>query len=306
MLDKHQIKYEFSLLTQKLKTSTCNSNPSSSFKTGLLPENKKKNRYPNVLPLESTRVHLYCNDCYTRNQCTQNVPTRCTCQEENYINSNYVSTPLSDIIGRYFIASQCPLSNTYESFWRIWQNNIHMIFMLSDFVEDGVLKCNQYFPIIPHQENQYGNFKLKLNSVLEQKILIREFTLKNMYHQNEPSRKVYHVQYAHWPDHGVPQNIEDVLSMIQISENFFNHYRSPIVVHCSAGIGRTGTFISIYNCINSLRISGECNIERIVQKLREERYGSVTREMQYEFIYSVVVFYMNLCSISTLKNNKMG
>jgi receptor-type tyrosine-protein phosphatase epsilon len=294
MLDKDQIKKEFSQLTLKLKQST---NPMS-FKTALLPENKKKNRYPNVLPNESCRVHLSCNKCHST-KCTQ---TCYSCQEENYINSNYVSTPLSENYGRFFIATQCPIPNTYETFWRmIWQKNVGMIFMLGNFVEDGVLKCNQYFPVTP-QEIQYGSFKVRLNAIYDQHLLVREFTIKNMY-SNEPCRKLYQVHYTRWPDHGVPEMMDDVLSMIQIAENFFIQYDSPIVVHCSAGIGRTGTFISIFNCINALRLSGECNIMNTVEKLRQERHGSVTRESQYEFIYSAVLHYINGINIKQLDNN---
>jgi protein tyrosine phosphatase len=288
MLDKELIKKEFSQLSQKLKQTQY------SFKTGLLPENKKKNRYPNVLPIESTRVQLYCNNCFSRTKCTH----RCTCSEDNYINSNFVSTPLSQNLGRYFIAAQCPMPSTFENFWRmIWQNNVKMIFMLSDFEEDGVLKCNQYFPVQMHQEIQYGSFKIKLNSVIEQNVLVREFTIKDVTNNsNDNIRKVFQVHYTRWPDHGIPNQIDEVLAMVQIAENFFNHFGSPIVVHCSAGIGRTGTFISIFNCINALRVFGQCNVLNTVALMREERHGSVTRESQYEFIYSVVMHFMSVCN----------
>jgi protein tyrosine phosphatase len=292
LIDKQQIKKEFAQLSLKLKSQ------SPSFKTAQLNENKKKNRYPNVLPLESTRVQLYCNNCF----CTKSNQTRaCSCQEDNYVNGNFVSTPMSESVGRFFIAAECPMPSTYEAFWRmVWQNNVRMIFMLSDFEEDGVVKGHPYFPVNANVEGVYGSFKVKLNSVLEQNVMIREFTIKNI-QQNE-TRKIYHVHYRCWPDHGVPGCVDEVLTMIQIAENFFNHFGSPIVVHCSAGIGRTGTFISIFNCINSLRMCGRCNIVNTVEKLRSERFGSVTRESQYEFIYQVVMYYMTICN--NIKNVK--
>jgi len=108
-------------------------------------------------------------------------------------------------------------------------------------------------------------------------------------------KKLYHAQYLGWPDHSVPESANDIFPLIHLSDNVNRLFdcTSPMVVHCSAGIGRTGTFISILNCIISISMHGMCDVAKIVEKLREERYGSITTKEQYKFIYKVIHAYIS-------------
>jgi len=280
---KLQIKKEYKLLKEKEKNKRY---AISHFLTSSLPKNINKNRYPSYPAYESTRVKIYCDHCNTLDT------RKCDHDHDDYIHGNFVTSPLRE---RTFIACQAPLPNTMIHFWKmIWQNNISLVLMLTLFEEAGAVKCHQYFPT-SSEPFKMGDFVIQLICQTNQNnVIIRELILKNIRCPNE-EKKVFHAQYLGWPDHSVPESVNDVFPLIHLSDNVNRLFSctSPMVVHCSAGIGRTGTFISILNCIISISMYGTCDVAKIVEKLREERYGCITSKEQYKFIYKVIHAYIS-------------
>jgi len=282
---KMRIKNEYQLLT---KNETEKQYSQSQFFTSSLQQNSHKNRYKNIPVYETTRVKLCCDFCMNLHQEPGNNP--CQLFNDDYINANYISSPIRD---KHYIACQGPLPHTALSFWRmVWQHNVSLVIMLTLIEEDGCVKCYQYFPD-DGNEKVYGDYVVSLSSktsLEKDSIIVRELILKNK-NQPKTEKRIYHAQYCNWPDQSIPESVDEIISLIHMINNF-NNVHSPIVVHCSAGIGRTGTILSIMNCIASIRLSGSCDVAQTLMKLREERYGCVTAKYQYKFIYTVIIAYI--------------
>ena len=249
--------------------------------------NRSKNRYESVLACDETRVHLFGRD-----------PDRN--YDSDYINANYVSDVNNS---RKYIACQAPLLGTIHDFWlMVYTHNTRVIVMLTDFVENGVEKAVKYWPnlnsitVIDYFSIEYVSKKC-IQGV--NNIVIREFKLSHSH--IDLVKTVHQVQYLGWPDHGVPDDIESILLLSNTVDylQYFEEQRNntdfvsilpPIIVHCSAGVGRTGTYIGVNNCIEKLKFDGEVKIYKIIRKIREQRHGAITKEKQYEFIYKCVVY----------------
>jgi len=261
-----------------------------------------KNRYKNIPAYEATRVKLLCDFCQMHHQESSTCSNLCNMVNDDYIHGNYISSPLRD---KHFIACQAPLAQTALSFWRmIWQHHVGLVVMLTLIEEDGCSKCHSYFPDCFNNVMNFGDYLVLLSSKTSLEsgsIIIRELSLKNLRYPDEEKR-IYHAQYCNWPDQSVPESIDEIFSLIHMMNNVNNVNHSPIVVHCSAGIGRTGTIIGIMNCIISIRLHGNCDVAQTILKLREERYGSVTAISQYKFIYKVILAYISKFCIFS-KNN---
>jgi len=294
---KERIKNEFNLLTQ---TEQEKQYSQSQFFPSYLQQNIQKNRYKNIPAYESTRVKLLCDYCQMHHQ---DYHFNCNMVNDDYIHGNYISSPLRD---KHYIACQAPLPQTALSFWRmIWQHNVKLVIMLTLIEEDGCVKSHQYFPDSSFNAVMtFGDYLVLLTSktCLEGGVIIRELSLKNLRFPDEEKR-IYHAQYCNWPDQSVPDSIDEIFSLIHMINNVNNVNHSPIVVHCSAGIGRTGTIIAIMNCIVTIRMNGNCDVAQTVLKLREERYGSVTAIAQYKFIYKVILAYISKFCIFSKNNN---
>jgi len=250
------------------------------FSDALKQENKAKNRYINIIPFNSTRVVL---------------PTKSDDISNNYINGSWVKTESG-----LFIATQAPLPHTFADFYRmIWESNAKTIVMLTKYIEDGKLKADNYLPEekIPLK---CGEIDVELISidVPSDHFVVRTLKLA------KGSQKciVSHYYYVSWPDHGVPQP-ESLLSMMKVVLSSTSQDKSPTIVHCSAGVGRSGTWIAlctllhiIEKAINEYNIP-TINIMETLQKLREHRMGMFTHISQYEFAYNTI--------LAHLKNNKL-
>eukprot|EP01130_Rhizamoeba_saxonica_P004695 TRINITY_DN1907_c0_g1_i1.p1 TRINITY_DN1907_c0_g1~~TRINITY_DN1907_c0_g1_i1.p1 ORF type:complete len:272 (-),score=32.60 TRINITY_DN1907_c0_g1_i1:142-957(-) len=229
------------------------------------------NRYQSVLAIENTRVLVHDS-----------------CGESDYINANFVSSPSKQ---KNFIACQAPLPNSFDTFWRmVWDQQSRVVIMLTDLVESGDCKADQYwpnagFPVL-YDNSLLVTYREKKNIVGVNNIIIREFRVTCI--NTNTSRNLYQIQYIGWPDHNVPNHPQDVLTLIHTSQHFQTEESGPIIVHCSAGIGRTGTLIAVYNCIQFLDLKGHCKINDVVERVRKERYGSVTTVDQYRFIYQMI------------------
>ncbi|KAK1157226.1 tyrosine-protein phosphatase non-receptor type 11b isoform X1 [Acipenser oxyrinchus oxyrinchus] len=257
-------------------------------KEGQKPENKSKNRYKNILPFDTTRVELRDADA--------DVPGA------EYINANYIRSVHED--GRLpdeckvYIATQGCLQNTVNDFWNmVYQENTHVIVMTTKEVERGRNKCVRYWPDVDSQK-EYGLLCVRnMEERPAQDYVLRELEITRL-DREEPPRYIWHYQYLSWPDHGVPNEPGGVLSFLdQVNQAQQSiPYTGPIVVHCSAGIGRTGTIIVIDILVDIISRQGlDCDIDvpKTIQMVRRQRSGMVQTEAQYKFIYMAVQQYID-------------
>jgi len=259
-----------------IETQTAQEQYFGDYKTALVNLNKNKNRYSNVLPPEKTRVKLKVIDGE---------------EGSDFINANFVPglIPKSD---HAYVASQGPLQSTFGDFWRmIWEIEAVVIVMLTKEVESGKLKCDRYWPDFDCPLSIYP-FKVSLESQDDSNVELttRKFTLQNL--ATEESKDVFHFQYTAWPDQRLPVSTTAFLDLAHKADTA-NTTNGPIVVHCSAGIGRTGTFCTVHSIIEKLRLDlqqrpdedPEVNIVKTVLFMREQRPGMVQTREQYMFCY---------------------
>uniref|UniRef100_F7ASC3 Protein tyrosine phosphatase non-receptor type 11 n=1 Tax=Monodelphis domestica TaxID=13616 RepID=F7ASC3_MONDO len=194
---------------------------------------------------------------------------------------------------KVYIATQGCLQTTVNDFWAmVYQENTHVIVMTTKEMERGRNKCFRYWPD-QHCTKDYGCVRVQHVSEREaQGYYVREALLLTPVQEEQP-RKVTHYQYFSWPDHGVPTEPGGVLSFLdQVNQAQSSVPGSgPIVVHCSAGIGRTGTIIVIDILVDTIRRQGlDCDIDipRTIQRVRQQRSGMVQTEAQYKFVYMAV------------------
>ncbi|XP_065890896.1 tyrosine-protein phosphatase non-receptor type 11-like isoform X1 [Dysidea avara] len=254
-------------------------------KEGARPENKSKNRYKNILPFDYTRLTLKDGD-----------PSM---SGSDYINANFISGEVADSRNHY-IATQGCLPGTVADFWRmVYQENCRVIVMTTNEVERGRNKCTRYWPDEGNSQ-EYG--KLYLQCVSEDSTqghyILREFLLQSAVDPGQEPRRVFQFHFKAWPDHGVPADPSTVLSFLKDVNDRQKSYSpnvGPIVVHCSAGIGRTGTFIVIDILLNVLEVEGidnEIDIQKSIMLVRAQRSGMVQTEAQYKFVYLAILHYI--------------
>ncbi|NXP49686.1 PTPRJ phosphatase, partial [Heliornis fulica] len=235
-----------------------------------LAENRGKNRYNNVLPYDISRVKLSDQSCTT----------------DDYINANYMPGYSSK---KAFIAAQGPLPNTIEDFWRmIWEKNIYSIVMLTKCVEQARTKCEQYWP--DKQSKSYGDIIVTMVSeIVLPEWTIRDFTVEK---SNTPeSHTVRQFHFTSWPDHGVPETTDLLINFRHLVHEYSsqNPIDSPTLVHCSAGVGRTGTFIAIDRLIQQIEMENTVDVYGVVYDLRMHRPLMVQTEDQYIFLNQCVM-----------------
>lgn len=252
-------------------------------KEGVKPENRPKNRFKNILPFDHTRVTLKDGD--------PDVPG------SDYINSNYIS---GEVTGseRCYIATQGCLPTTINDFWHmVWQEKSRVIVMITNEVERGRNKCARYWPG-PEEPGVYGNVHVtSLEETLNPHYILRHFEVTH--EKSEEIRHIFQFHFKAWPDHGVPQDPGVVLGFMEDvnlkTKEIQDENPGPTVVHCSAGIGRTGTYIIIDIIIKLIENQGwesEIDIQRSVQVARGQRSGMVQTEQQYKFVYRAIQYYV--------------
>ncbi|XP_068179361.1 tyrosine-protein phosphatase non-receptor type 6 [Antennarius striatus] len=251
---------------------------------GQRPENKTKNRYKNILPFNDTRVIL------------QNADPDVV--GSDYINANYVrNTQWESGNQKVYIATQGCLATTVNDFWQmVWQENTKVIVMTTREVEKGRNKCVPYWPDNETSKN-VGRYVVTCTSLTEStdyKVRVLEICLAD---KPKTCRTIWHYQYMSWPDHGVPLEPSGVLSFLtQVNaKQAENCDAGPMIIHCSAGIGRTGTILvmdMILQTIDTIGLDCDIDIPKYIQMVREQRSGMVQTEAQYKFIYLSVSEYI--------------
>ena len=256
-------------------------------KEGSKAENRPKNRFKNILPFDHTRVPLTGVD--------PDVPG------SSYINANYISGEAPDSY-RCYVATQGCLPSTMSDFWHmVWQERSLVIVMITNEVERGRNKCAHYWPG-PEEPGVYGAMKVtSLEETILPHYILRHFLVANVNEGCKEERHTFQFHFKAWPDHGVPADPGIVLGFMEDVNAKTAELKADgsapgaTVVHCSAGIGRTGTYIiidMIIKFIESVDWDTEIDVQRSVQCARSQRSGMVQTEQQYKFVYRAILHYV--------------
>ncbi|XP_058965904.2 receptor-type tyrosine-protein phosphatase S-like [Pocillopora verrucosa] len=239
------------------------------WKASLARENMRKNRYISIVAYDHSRVKL---------SPIQGVPG------SDYINANFLDGYQKK---KVYIATQGPLPETESDFWRmIWEQDSRTIVMVTNLEERGRIKCHQYWP--PEGARVYGDIQVTLKQAVKlSDFTIRTLNLKKAHGTDERTVNQYH--YTIWPDHGVPTSRSSLLKFVRKASEANPPDAGPIVVHCSAGVGRTGTFIAIHAMLQRLAAEKSVDVFGYVMSLRRDRNAMVYVQEQYAFIHYVLL-----------------
>ncbi|KAA8583679.1 hypothetical protein FQN60_014887 [Etheostoma spectabile] len=270
-----------------------------SFEEASREHNREKNRYPNILPYDHSRVflsHLDGHPC------------------SDYINASYIDGFKEK---NKFIAAQGPKLETVADFWRmVWEQKTATIVMLTNLKERKEFKKNNFF-IVSEQDKcyqywpekgcwMYGNIRV----AMEDFTVLVDYTIRKFCVQYQGSdgprapRLVTQLHFTSWPDFGVPFSPIGMLKFLKKVKAVNPSYAGPIVVHCSAGVGRTGTFIVIDSMIDMMHMEQRVDVFGSVSRIREQRCQLIQTDMQYSFIYQALLEYylygdteLDVCSL---------
>ncbi|XP_031435642.1 tyrosine-protein phosphatase non-receptor type 21 isoform X2 [Clupea harengus] len=260
--------------------------PGNDCTIALLPENGERNRFQDVLPYDDTRVEL--------------VPTK----ENNtgYINASHIRVTVGGDEWSY-IASQGPLNNTCQDFWQmVWEAGVAIIAMVTAEEEGGREKSFRYWPRLGSRHNTvtYGRFKITTRFRTDSGCYATT-GLKIKHLLTGQERTVWHLQYTDWPDHGCPEDFKGFLSYLEEIQSVRRHTNStsdpkntnlPVLVHCSAGVGRTGVVILSEIMIACLEHNEMLDVPTVLNMLRQQRMMMVQTPSQYTFIYKVLIQFL--------------
>nr|XP_022307759.1 receptor-type tyrosine-protein phosphatase alpha-like [Crassostrea virginica] len=253
--DDEVFKREYSMLS-KGELFPCN--------VGKRKENFTKNRYKTTFPYDHSRVILHGDNAFSE-----------------YINASFIED--SNRKSAY-IATQGPKQNTVNDFWKmIWQQNVTQIVMLTNLMEGGKKKCFQYWPDCL-KTGVFGN--VTIENVSEKRYasyISRKFVISHK--EQQMSRDITQYHYTMWPDHGTPEPLSLAIFHSEVFRTNSDENRPPIVVHCSAGIGRTGTFIALDALYKEGKRSGKINVAKYVKIMRSCRMNMVQTYGQYMTIF---------------------
>ncbi|XP_065452217.1 tyrosine-protein phosphatase non-receptor type 13 isoform X14 [Chrysemys picta bellii] len=249
---------------------------------GQTKENRRKNRYKNILPYDTTRVPLG--------------------TEAGYINASFIRMPVGNEEFVY-IACQGPLPTTVADFWQMtWEQKCTVIAMMTQEVEGEKIKCQRYWPDVLGKTIMV-NDRLRLALVRLQQLkgfVIRVLELEDI--QTGELRRVSHLNFTAWPDHDTPSQPNDLLTFISYMRHI--HKSGPIITHCSAGIGRSGTLICIDVVLGLISKDLDFDISDLVRTMRLQRHGMVQTEDQYIFCYQVVLYVLKHLQAEEQKSGK--
>lgn len=251
-----------------------------------LPVNRRRNRYQDVIPFDATRVVL-----------EKPLSIESNGELSNYINASLISDLSGQVHSPFYIAAQGPSQETMNLFWEmIWQQNVRVIVMLTNLIE-GIgfhsSKCSQYWPDLVGNTRRFHDITVQLYDCQDAPdYLVRKFDVS----RNEITRSVIHVQCTSWPDRCAPKNASVLLQLIDVVRALASQYgkndrdnpkTGPWLVHCSAGVGRTGTFIALDQVMRMYDdpMQSEIDVFNAVYQLRKERRYLVQTLSQYTYLY---------------------
>jgi len=238
------------------------------------PTQQRKDRYLNVHPSVDYRVKL---------------PLIKDDPESDYVNACWFESTLPGASTRY-IATQAPVSYAFYDFWRmVWHYRVPLVLMLTDLIENDKVKADKYWSDEVKERVPLGDIAITLLSISRpmKHVTLREFQLS----MGSETRTVQHIQYTGWPDHGAPDPslFENVAALFRLYREFRSKSppNSPVLFHCSAGVGRNGTFITIDVILDNLASKNPLpiNVFNALLELRVARPGSIQTVMQYEFVF---------------------
>ncbi|NWR67919.1 PTPRV phosphatase, partial [Bucorvus abyssinicus] len=237
-----------------------------------LPANVSKNRYPHVLPYDHSRVKL--------SQLGED-------PHSDYINANFLPGYTSQ---QEFIATQGPLKKTIDDFWRlVWEQNVCNIIMLTVCMENGRVLCDHYWPS-ESAPVSYGQVRVHLlTQSSSEEWTMREFKL---WHEGlQAERHVSHLHYTAWPDHGIPESTTSIMNFRELVREHIQSTKGagPTLVHCSAGVGRSGTFIALDRLLQQMKQEKVVDTFGVVYTLRMHRYLMIQTLSQYIFLHSCIL-----------------
>lgn len=257
------------------------------------PVNRRRNRYQDIVPFDATRVALHQPVCV---------------EGENDMSDFINASCISDLTGHggpKYIAAQGPGDETAPLFWEmIWQQNVRVIVMLTNLVEGfgfHSVKCSQYWPPIVGGTRRFHDMEVQLYDCQEAPdYLVRKLDVTH----GQQNREIVHIQYTAWPDRSAPDEAAALLQLIDVTRVLSMQYNSrsqednlapgPWLVHCSAGVGRTGTFIAVDELMRLASDPNKVEIDvfNVVYQLRKERRYMVQTLSQYTYVYRCVYEYL--------------
>nr|KAF6375085.1 protein tyrosine phosphatase receptor type Q [Pipistrellus kuhlii] len=234
-----------------------------------LPWNRAKNRFPNIKPYNNNRVKLIAD---------ASIPG------SDYINASYVSGYLCP---NEFIATQGPLPGTVGDFWRmVWETRAKTLVMLTQCFEKGRIRCHQYWPEDNKPVTVFGDIVItKLMEDVQIDWTIRDLKIE----RHGDCMTVRQCNFTAWPEHGVPENSTPLIHFVKLVRASRAHDTSPMIVHCSAGVGRTGVFIALDHLTQHINDHDFVDIYGLVAELRSERMCMVQNLAQYIFLHQCIL-----------------
>eukprot|EP00105_Crassostrea_gigas_P011263 XP_011426840.1 PREDICTED: receptor-type tyrosine-protein phosphatase mu-like isoform X2 [Crassostrea gigas] len=242
--------------------------------------NKPKNRYLTVLPYDHSIVQL--------------TPLSGK-PDTNYINGSYIDSTLED---KAYIATQGPMTSTIGDFWRmVWQTCCGKIVMLTNLKEKNKIKCAQYWPN-KGSTLEFGLYKISVQAEKTHITYVqRALRLEDM--TTSECRTIHHFHYTAWPDHGTPDHVR-LVAFHHLVSSEESDFIGPMVVHCSAGIGRTGTFIALDSLLKQAKLTNQVQVFNFVKHMRKDRMNMIQTADQYMYVYHTIYEALNMKN-STIK-----
>eukprot|EP00475_Leptophrys_vorax_P037679 TRINITY_DN6524_c0_g2_i1.p1 TRINITY_DN6524_c0_g2~~TRINITY_DN6524_c0_g2_i1.p1 ORF type:complete len:470 (+),score=99.59 TRINITY_DN6524_c0_g2_i1:1563-2972(+) len=251
---------------------------------------KTRNRFKDILPNKQTRVKLI-----------RSPHPEVNC---DYINANFVRDQMYNS-ERTYIAAQAPTDTSIEEFWvMVWEQSVSLIIMLTKEEEDGVTKSSKYWPDATRESIDIDvELSMRFDGaqlIPQDSVIVRKFIISNK--ETSEERLITHFQYVGWPDKDVPQDMTEFRRVLEHYRSYRDvlEMQSPIVLHCSAGVGRTGTFIALDIIMDHLQrfraknksgvIEPSINVAALVFELRKQRRNMIQNKAQYRFICDFIAY----------------
>uniref|UniRef100_A0A8R1HPE5 protein-tyrosine-phosphatase n=1 Tax=Caenorhabditis japonica TaxID=281687 RepID=A0A8R1HPE5_CAEJA len=242
------------------------------------PQHYARNRYRDILPYDHNRVEI---------QKDEENP-------EGYMNASFITLPGGK---SQFIAAQAPLPTTLDEWWKmIDEHGVSLILILCKLVELNKIKCERYWPETVGECEIFGDYEITLEEERtfdDDEYLLRVLKMENQ--TNGETRVIHQLHYREWPDHGCPSGEKQLLNMIDLMESIHEESTSqaPILVHCSAGVGRTGTIIAINYIREQMKAEtlSVIDVFGLVMTLRKQRASMVQTQDQYQFVHRCIASY---------------